>query len=116
MIEHVFIPTHMHKYVLVGHLIFWNLWLPPSLAFTGLAFHLIMSLVYEWTHYLIHTRYRPRSKLYDRLWQNHRLHHYKNENYWLGVTMLLGDRLLGTQPSFRDVETSETCRSLGFDG
>ena len=32
--------------------------------------------------------------LYQRLWRNHRLHHFKNEHYWFGVTMLSGDRLL----------------------
>jgi len=47
-------------------------------------------------HLLVHTRYRPRTALYRRLWRNHRLHHFKNERLWFGVTMLGGDRLLGT--------------------
>ena len=37
------------------------------------------------------------------LWRNHRLHHCKNEHYWFGVTMLSGDRLLGTAPAVADV-------------
>ncbi|MCA9710975.1 MAG: sterol desaturase family protein, partial [Myxococcales bacterium] len=61
-----------------------------------------IGLVYEWTHYLCHTSYRPRGKHYRRLWRHHRLHHFKNEHYWMGVTMHLGDRLLGTQPSPKD--------------
>jgi sterol desaturase/sphingolipid hydroxylase (fatty acid hydroxylase superfamily) len=72
----------------------------------------MLALVYEWTHYLCHTSYRPRGRLYKRLWRHHRLHHFKNEHYWMGVTMHLGDRILGTMPSPKDVETSPTCRDL----
>ena len=37
--------------------------------------------VYEWTHYLIHSDYRPRNASYKKVWRNHRLHHCKNEHY-----------------------------------
>ena len=53
-------------------------------------------LHYEWVHLLVHTQYRPRTPYYRRLARNHRLHHFRNENYWLGVTTNSGDRLLGT--------------------
>ena|SRR5438045_2947970 len=71
-----------------------------------------MLLAYEWTHYLIHTRYRPRTALYRRLWRTHRWHHYRNENYWFGVTMHLGDRILRTYPDKDSVELSPTARDL----
>ena len=64
-------------------------------------------------HYLVHTRYTPRSARYQRLWRNHRLHHFKNEHYWFGVTMLSADRLLRTAPDPESVERSETARTLG---
>ncbi len=83
---------------------------------TGLASTLAMALVYEWTHYLTHTNYRPRGGLYRRVWRYHRLHHFKNEHYWMGVTMHLGDRVLGTLPDPAKVETSPTCRTLGVQG
>ena len=54
---------------------------------------------YEWTHLLLHSAYRPRSKRYRRLVRNHRLHHYRDEHNWFGVTTNSGDRLLGTLPS-----------------
>ena len=73
--------------------------------------HLI-ALTYEWTHYLCHTSYRPKGKLYKRIWRHHRLHHFKNEHYWMGVTMHLGDRVLHTNPDVHSVETSPTCRNL----
>jgi hypothetical protein len=68
---------------------------------------------YEWTHLLAHSRYRPKTRLYGRLARNHRLHHYRNERYWLGVTSNLGDRMLGTLPrSKTDVPLSDTARTL----
>jgi len=83
-----------------------GLWLSFMAGFATIG------LVYEWTHYLCHTSYRPRGRLYKRLWRHHRLHHFKNEHYWMGVTMHLGDRVLGTLPAPREVETSPTCRDL----
>src|SRR6185436_1678758 len=49
-------------------LIFLGLMPTASLAVTGLAFYLLMSLRYEWVHFLVHTRYRPRSEYFRRLW------------------------------------------------
>jgi hypothetical protein len=64
-------------------------------------------------HFLVHTRWRPRWRPYQVLWRNHRLHHYKNEHFWFGVTRLAADRWLGTQPARDAVATSPTCRTLG---
>ncbi len=70
-------------------------------------------LTYEWTHYLIHSRYQPKSRVYRYIWRSHRLHHFKNENYWFGVTNPMGDHVLGTFPEKDEVETSATCKTLG---
>ncbi|HWH10133.1 MAG TPA: sterol desaturase family protein [Solirubrobacteraceae bacterium] len=72
----------------------------------------VMVGVYEWTHFLIHTAHRPRSRYYRSIWRNHRLHHFKNEHYWHGITSTLGDRLLGTNPDQADVPRSPTARHL----
>ena len=69
--------------------------------------------VYEWTHFLIHTSYRPRSRAYRSVWRTHRLHHFKNEHYWHGITNTIADRAFGTNPDHRDVERSPTARTLG---
>jgi hypothetical protein len=74
---------------------------------------LLLVLVYEWTHFLIHSPYRPRSAFYRYVWRAHRLHHFKNENYWFGVTVHLADHVLRTFPEKSDVPTSSTCRTLG---
>ena len=69
--------------------------------------------VYEWTHYVIHSDYKPRTRLYKAIWRNHRLHHYKSEHYWCSVTTSgTSDRLLGTCPDPATVPTSATARDL----
>ena len=68
---------------------------------------------YEWVHLIVHTRYRPKGRYYRRLARNHRLHHFRNENYWLGITSNSGDRLLNTLPKHTtDVPLSDTARTL----
>ena len=70
-------------------------------------------LSYEWTHFLIHSPYRPSGRYYKIIWRNHRLHHYKNEHYWFGVTTNLGDVALHTNPDQSAVPKSNTARTLG---
>ncbi|NED61599.1 sterol desaturase family protein, partial [Streptomyces sp. SID10244] len=73
----------------------------------------VLGIVYEWTHYLIHTDYRPRSRLYRATWRNHRFHHYRNEHYWFTVTTSgTADRLLRTYPDPASVPTSPTAKNL----
>ncbi|HTA13238.1 MAG TPA: sterol desaturase family protein [Solirubrobacteraceae bacterium] len=71
---------------------------------------------YEWSHFLIHTPYRPRGRYFRAIWRNHRLHHFKNERYWFGVTSTVGDRVIGTLPDQRTVPRSPTARSLHGEG
>lgn len=112
-LELLFIPTHSFLYsipILLG--LWWVITPTPALALTGITAHFALALHYEWVHFLVHTRVQPRSAYYQRLWRNHRRHHFKNENYWYGVTMLGGDRLLGTAPELASVPTSKTARNL----
>ena len=67
-------------------------------------------LAYDWTHFLIHTGVRPANRYYRRIWRAHRLHHYRNERYWLGVTNPLGDIVFRTSPRRDDVPVSPTAR------
>jgi Fatty acid hydroxylase superfamily len=80
---------------------------------SGLVVGYAILLSYEWCHFLIHTSYRPRARYYKLIWRNHRLHHYKNERYWFGVTSNLGDVVLGTNPEQSAVAKSATARTLG---
>jgi hypothetical protein len=113
-IDILFIPVHTYLYTLPLLCLFWLGVMPTkALAFTGLAVTALLTLHYEWVHFIVHTRYKPKSAYYQRLWRNHRLHHCKNEHYWMGVTMLTGDRIMGTAKAKDDVPTSDTCRTLG---
>lgn len=74
----------------------------------------VVLLTYEWTHYVIHSDYKPRTRAYRAIWRNHRLHHYKNEHYWFTVTTAgTADRLFGTYPADPSaVKTSPTVKQL----
>ena len=85
---------------------------PVGALVTALLTGYLLVGVYEWTHFLIHTAYRPRSRYYRSIWRTHRLHHFKNERYWHGITNTVGDRVLGTFPDQRDVPRSRTARTL----
>ncbi len=90
-------------------------WGDPAHLLTLVVASLAMLLTYEWTHYLIHTAYKPKRRYYRSIWRAHRLHHFKNEHYWMGVTVNLADHVLGTFPAKSDVENSPTARTLGLD-
>jgi hypothetical protein len=89
--------------------------LPVGTALTAMAAAYALLLTYEWTHFLIHSAYRPRHRLYRYVWRAHRNHHFRNEHYWFGVTMHLADHVLGTFPDKSAVEVSPTARTLGVD-
>jgi hypothetical protein len=85
---------------------------PLGVLVSGALAGYCMVFVYEWTHFLIHTSYRPRSTAYKAIWRNHRLHHFKNEHFWHGITNNVSDRVLGTNPEAREVPKSRTARTL----
>jgi sterol desaturase/sphingolipid hydroxylase (fatty acid hydroxylase superfamily) len=87
---------------------------PPRLAYASTAVLVSYTILaaYEWTHFLIHAPYKPHGRYFKAIWRNHRLHHFKNERYWFGVTSTIGDRVIGTLPDQRSVPRSATARSL----
>ena len=85
---------------------------PLGAALTAGVAGYALVLLYEWTHMLIHTAHRPRSRYYRSIWRGHRLHHFKNERYWHGITNTVSDRVLGTFPDQREVPRSRTARTL----
>lgn len=80
-------------------------------ALTGVTVAALLTTFYEWVHFLIHTDVPARRWPYKQLHRAHRLHHYRNEQYWLGVTTHLGDRVLRTYPAKEDVPVSATART-----
>jgi sterol desaturase/sphingolipid hydroxylase (fatty acid hydroxylase superfamily) len=110
----VFIPWRALAWLLPAYVVVAWLVMPTTASALSLLVSVYaIKLGYEWTHYLVHSDYRPRSRWYRSVWRNHRLHHYKNEHYWFTVTTAgTADRLLGTCPDPATVETSPTVRRL----
>jgi hypothetical protein len=69
-------------------------------------------------HFLAHIPWCPSGPLlgayYQRRVREHRYHHFRNENFWWGVSMGLGDRVLGTAPKVEEVGRSGTTSTLGL--
>ena len=110
----VFIPWQALAWLLPAYVVVAWLATPSTTSMLTLLVSVYgLKLGYEWTHYLVHSDYRPRSRWFRSVWRNHRLHHYKNEHYWFTVTTAgTADRLLGTYPEPSTVPTSPTVRSL----
>ena len=110
----IFIPTRA-MYSIVPATVAISVFAFPRLGL-GLTYLVVMSglgLGYEWVHFLVHSDYRPVTRLYRAVWNNHRLHHYKNEHYWFTVTSSgTADRLFGTYPDPASVPKSKTARNL----
>jgi hypothetical protein len=68
--------------------------------------------IYEWVHFLIHTSHVPKTGWYRRVWRNHRLHHFKNEHYWHGITNTISDTVLRTNPDQSRIPRSPTARAI----
>jgi hypothetical protein len=108
------IPLHTHLYavpLLCGVAYLFRA--TPEVS-TGLAVFVALGVHYEWCHFMAHSNYVPRTKLYKAVWRNHRLHHFKNETLWMGVSTRVGDLVLGTCPDQKTVKRSPTCRTLGI--
>ena len=116
VLQYVLVPRGVVIRVLIFSAPFYWLVTPTFReAVTGMVVGYAMLLTYEWTHFLIHSTYTPRSWYYRYIWRAHRLHHYKNEKYWFGVTVHVADHILRTFPQRDAVETSATARTLGID-
>jgi hypothetical protein len=82
-------------------------------ALTGTATALASLSAYEWTHFLIHSSYRPKTALYRTIRRTHQLHHFRNEKYWFGIITPVSDKVLNTYPRKENVAPSNTAKTLG---
>lgn len=83
-----------------------------ELATGALAMFFAMSLHYEFCHFIGHTTWSPQIEYYRRRQRMHRLHHYRDEKLWWGVSTGLGDVLFGTAPDAKKVEKSPTVHNV----
>jgi len=110
----IFIPWQALIWLIAGTVAIGLLAFPTAgMGLTFIVGVFTLGLGYEWTHFLIHSDYKPRGRLFRAVWRNHRRHHYKNEHYWFTVTTSgTADRVLGTYPDPSTVPTSPTAKNL----
>lgn len=70
-----------------------------------------MGLLYVFSHYAVHTRAVPRSRLGRRVRQHHMQHHCRNENYWLSFCVPEMDTIMGTNPVAGSVPMTDMARA-----
>lgn len=109
----VFLPVphifgSLITFTVIGYLLTFDI--SKTAVFMGSAS--LSTLLYEWTHYLTHTNYKPKTAYYRKIWQLHRWHHYKHEGYWFSFTIPHIDGWFGTGPAPKAVKKSPTARSL----
>lgn len=93
-------------------------WLGGAAAPLGIAASFSLGnylalLYYEYVHFTAHrpgiTPWMPWNRFLKRM---HLWHHYKNENFWFGVTTKRFDKVLGSYREPGEVPKSDTVRSL----
>lgn len=82
---------------------------------TTIIWSAVLGLHYEWVHYLCHVPYPVKWPYYRELVRVHRLHHFRSERAWFGVSAHLADRAFGTHPGATEVPISATARDLYGD-
>ncbi len=111
-LPHVFIPFHIVPWTGIPLIIAAYLMIPAPLATTFLTAYLLLSLHYEWCHYLAHIDWCPKIPYYQRRVRAHRWHHFRHERLWWGVSMGAGDTILGTSPPIDSVARSPSTHDL----
>jgi hypothetical protein len=97
VLERTFLPTRILVPLIPLNVLVWWLASPTwSVALTGAAAMGFAALAYEWTHYLTHTPYRPRSAYYRRIHRNHMQHHFKDDARWFAFVVPAVDDVFGT--------------------
>ena len=77
--------------------------LPLPLALSATIGYASAGLFYEWAHYIVHTKVKPkRGSFWARVRDNHCRHHKINEKYWLAFSVPALDDLFGTNPNVKE--------------
>ncbi|PRW45324.1 fatty acid hydroxylase [Chlorella sorokiniana] len=103
-------PPIVLAFMAVSLTAFWVGFGGSELAVTASLTYFAMGLLYEYTHFIVHTRYLPRSKLGKAIRMHHMLHHTRNEAYWLAFIVPQVDAMFGTAPQPSVVRMSEMAK------
>jgi len=78
-----------------------------SIALSSMIGYSLSGLFYEWTHYIVHTRVKPKHPFFRRLRDHHMRHHLVDNHYWYAFTLPQIDNIFGTNPNVKDVVKSK---------
>ena len=81
--------------------------LPIPLALSATLGYACAGLVYEWAHFIVHTRVKPPNNYWRRVRDNHIKHHLVDDQYWFSFTVPAMDTLFGTNPSMHEVKRKQ---------
>lgn len=83
--------------IIVGSLFFVFRLIIGDYVYTFLPGFMTGYLIYSLMHYAIHA-FKPPRNIIGKIWINHSIHHYKDDNVAFGVSSNLWDRVYGTMP------------------
>lgn len=112
-------PELLLGWLLAAHFIMKSIF-PWHLCLTATIGYAIAGLVYEWSHFIVHTKVKPPpqtqqssplgcvsstlSKLFSKMRDNHIRHHLVDSSYWFAFSVPAVDDLLHTNPDVRELK------------
>jgi hypothetical protein len=96
--------------------VMFRLVLPVHVATSAIFGYALAGLMYEWTHYIVHTRVKPTNSFLKRVRDNHIKHHLVDSRYWFAFSVPAVDDLLGTNPSMHQVRSERKKEAVNRAG
>ncbi len=113
VVDGILLPEEVIHAAMPATVALWWLVTPDRRSWlTGLASYATMAVVYEWTHFIVHTGVKPRTAYGERVRRNHQLHHHRSEQHWYAFVAPFVDAMMGTDPPLEQVARSRTVRDL----
>lgn len=100
-------PALVGSVMVVSAVLFMGVCKAHPLGMTATLTYWFMGLLYEFAHYVAHTRYMPKWERMRRVKINHMMHHGRNKDYWLSFLAPEVDSLFGTAPDPKTVPKSK---------
>lgn len=121
-------PALLLGWLFTAHLLLKTM-LPWHYCLSATIGYAMAGLVYEWSHYIVHTKVKPPSQIMDakesnignpvvsalsalfsQMRNNHIRHHLVDDRYWYAFSVPAMDDLFRTNPEVKDVRSSNSKR------
>ncbi|KAI2501049.1 fatty acid hydroxylase-like protein [Fragilaria crotonensis] len=81
--------------------------LPLDLALSATIGYAGAGLMYEWAHYMAHTRVKPGNAFWKQVKDNHIKHHLLDSRYWFAFSVPAIDDWFGTNPPAHHIKCAQ---------